>query len=120
MKAKITRADKTVIELEGTAEELSRFIEEPKLQIEGAPSTPTDISRLLDEMTKAERPPHCPGIVPLPLDPHLPHFDIWWGQGCQHEFPTGPWMSVLPPPCTKCGFTPPNTIRCTNSPAPIF
>jgi len=34
---------------------------------------------------------------------------IWIG-GCpdgMHEFPN-PWMGIFPPPCKKCGYTPPN------------
>ncbi len=106
MKAKITRKDGTVIELEGTAEELARFIEEPRIEITAAPAPAVDWKKLLEDAAKADEEQRqkgwwqgggCPGIVPLPfrLDPC---------PGGVHDFPS-PWLGLFPPACTRCGLS---------------
>lgn len=34
---------------------------------------------------------------------------VWQVSPCQHEYPEGPWLSVLPPACKKCGSQQPVT-----------
>jgi hypothetical protein len=106
MKAKITKKDGTIIELEGTAIELRPFIEHeqpPKLTITGQATD--DIGKLLEELRKGQKKqeslPGCPGIMPRPwIAP-----EITWGADCPaggyHDFPAM-WMSTSPPTCSKC------------------
>ncbi len=118
MKAKITRKDGTIVELEGTAEELAPFIHEPRIEIKSETATigtkiegPSTLAKLLEEMAKQDKRtpqwpgvvPHCPGIGTLPGGQ-----GFTWGftDPCSlglHDFPS-PWMSVSPPACQRCGF----------------
>lgn len=120
MKAKITKKDGTVIELEGTAAELTPIIEReppPKITVTGP--TPGDIigktdsglGKLLDEMTKRQRehdqlPYQQPWTVPqqpwtVQPWPHITYNDMC-PMGGPHDYPLM-WMSISPPPCSKCG-----------------
>ena len=42
---------------------------------------------------------------------------VWQASPCQHEYPEGPWLSILPPPCKKCGVAtaPSVTFSCETS-----
>lgn len=107
MKAKITRLGET-IELEGTAEELERFIKPaaPSISIQTVPYIP------------------APTIVPFPwVQPvDIQPFIITNPaiQPCTHEYPN-PWMGTVPPSCKKCGASEAffigqhTTILCSNN-----
>ncbi len=87
MKAKIIRTDGTVIEAEGTPEEIAKLV----------PAQPVDLSKLFPTT------PFVPWLEVKPYQPSYPEI-TWWGSqlGCQHRFPSV-WMGVNPPQCEKCG-----------------
>ncbi len=119
MKAKITKKDGTIIELEGTAAELGQFIDPPKVTIGPAPScpgigptsiAPTDFGKFLDELMKGQKDsrPYQPTYPVQPID--LGHWK-WltpyvYNDACPmggaHDYPTV-WNAIFPPPCSKCG-----------------
>jgi hypothetical protein len=100
MKAKLTRKDDTVIELEGTAAELAPFLEPPKPQVTVGPAhepsvTAPNIGRLIDELMRGQRQEQ-----PWTLTPYV--YNDMCPMGGPHDYPTV-WMSVSPPACSKCG-----------------
>jgi hypothetical protein len=133
MKAKITKKDGTVIELEGTAAELTTIIDPPKPQITLAPPAKpacpgigdkVDLGKMLDELTKgAKTEPYQPQYPIQPIDPGFWQWPrIVYNDGCPmggyHDYPQV-WMSVSPPACSKCGkgtgISPYSTVLCTQT-----
>lgn len=82
-----------------------------QVEVEG---TPAEIKEIL---TPAQ--PYTTTTGPITVKDTQP-FTIKWpptvdvGPGftmtevCVHEFPPGSWLSILPPSCLKCGYTPPS------------
>jgi len=120
MKAKITKGDGTVIEMEGTAAELASIID-PTLLPKVTLTPPAN--------------PACPGLgdkesigklIDVPYQPQYPLPDPWPSfvyndmcpMGGAHDYPTV-WMSVSPPACSKCGkgtgIAPSTTYICTQT-----
>ncbi len=97
MKAKITRSDGSILELDGTAQEISEVVD--RLQKPAIPpSVPSpgsseSLKKLLDDLKRQQSPnPHDQIYGPLypPYVNPCPSCD------------GGPWWAVTPPPCT-CG-----------------
>jgi hypothetical protein len=105
MKAKITKKDGTIIELEGTAAELGPFIDSAPITIKTAPACPGlgdmgSIGKLIDELMKGSKDAPYQPQYPLPW-PQIIYNDMC-PMGGSHEFPQV-WMSITPPACSKCG-----------------
>lgn len=79
MKAKITRTDGTVLELEGTEQEIATVVQALLLQVTVGPIA-------------------VGGPLTIPSTP-APYVNPVW---CAHEYPN-PWMGTQPPSCIKCG-----------------
>lgn len=90
MKAKITRPDGTVVEVEGDVDEILKLIQAP---------TPTELVFGDFFWPKPERPLGCPGIVNHPsMDMTKFRF-----MPCEHDY-VDPSDTTSTPHCRKCGM----------------
>jgi len=105
MKAKITKKDGTVLELEGEVGDIMAALDheakrtQPPITLTppAAPSCP-GIGRMIDELTKGQKQQDQ---WTLPWQPRFVYNDQC-PMGGQHDYPAV-WMSVSPPACSKCG-----------------
>lgn len=81
MKATIRRTGGSVVDLEGTPDELERFLKDNKFYINVSPPLTT-------------APVCVPSIWTVP-----------YTEVCVHDYPF-PWNGIVPPNCTKCGKAP--------------
>lgn len=85
MKTKITKTDGTIIEAEGTIEELVKLL---------APFVPAPVFPFTS--------PAAPEPSPAPYPTVEPYVIGGCAAGGICEYPS-PWMAIIPPSCTKCG-----------------
>ena len=107
MKKTITLPNGQTEVVEGTAEEIAAY---EKAKRESANESPKSKKKLLTEeevraIAKEEAAKVAPvihhGVCTCPIC--CPFKPYWAKPYCQHEYPQGPWLSVLPPNCIKCG-----------------
>lgn len=100
MKAKITKKDGQIIEMEGSVEEIARIVDPPVPQIPLQQQGPYDPSfgKTLDDPLRRPRDQGFGQWQQIVYNDMCP-------MGGPHEYPQV-WMSISPLACSKCGKAP--------------